>query len=312
MGHMTNPERRIAALSTGQLGTFTRAQATDAGLSYNQLRSRIQSGSLVQNGPNSFRIAGAPSTVKTQLLELVSDVGDPVWVAGPTAAALHGFSGYPLQRPFHLVLPAERNVRRNGVAIHRSEYLDPLDREQIDHLPVTSPSRTIIDLARWASPTQLGTVIEHAFANGLASEDLLHRRIAALRSRGRFGVPRLLDVLERREITRGGESWLEREYLSLLHSARLPRPKTQVILARTQDHAVRVDCYFSGTNVVVELMGYRFHRTRSQMNHDAARHNALLASGRSVYQFTYDQVTTEPGDVVAQTAAALLSSKLAA
>ncbi len=309
---MTNPERRIAALSAGQLGTFTRTQATDVGLSYNQLRSRVQSGFLVQNGPNSFRVAGAPDTLESQLLELVRDIGDPVWVAGPTAAALHGFADHPLRRPFHVVLAADRNVRRNGVVIHRSEYLDPLDREEVDQIPVTSPARTIIDLARWASPAQLTTVVEHALGHGLASENLLHRRIVDLRSRGRFGIPRLLGVLERREITRGGESWLEREYLSLLHRAGLPRPDTQVVLAQTNDHAIRVDCHFAGTNVVVELMGYRFHRTRAQMNHDARRHNALIASGRVVYQFTYDQVTTAPDDVVRQTTTALIGFRRAA
>lgn len=308
---MTNTERRIAALSTGQLGAFNRAQATDAGLSNRQLRSRVRSGSLVQTGPNSFRVAGAPTTLRSQLVELLLDVGEPVWVCGPTAAALHGFSGFTLRRPFHIVLDAKRNVRRNGAVIHRSEQLDPIDREQLDEIPITSPTRTLIDLARHASPAQLTEAIEQAFADGLVTEDHLHRRIANLRSKGRYGIPLLLSVLERREITRGGDSWLEREYLSLLHRAGVRRPETQVVLARTADHAVRVDCFFAGTNVVVELLGYRFHRTKSQMNRDAARHNALLAAGKLVYQFTYEQVTTAAEMVVEQTKAALTRARAA-
>jgi hypothetical protein len=88
---MTNTERRIAALSTGQLGAFSRAQATDVGLSNRQLRNRVRSGSLVQSGPNAFRLSGTPNTIDGQLADLLLDVGPPVWVAGPTAAALHGF-----------------------------------------------------------------------------------------------------------------------------------------------------------------------------------------------------------------------------
>jgi len=308
---MTNTERRIAALSAGQLGAFNRAQATDSGLSNRQLRSRVRSGSLVQTGPNSFHVAGAPSTQRSQLTELLLDVGEPVWVCGPTAAALHGFSGFTLRRPFHVVLDAERNVRRNGAVIHRSERLDPIDREQLDDVPITSPTRTLIDLARQASPAQLEQAIEQSLADGLVNEDHLHAAIGALRSKGRFGIPLLLTVLERREITRGGESWLEREYLSLLHRAGIERPQTQVVLARTGDHAVRVDCWFVGTDVVVELLGYRFHRTKSQMNRDAARHNALLSTGKLVYQFTYEHVTTTPDMVVEQTRAALTRSRAA-
>lgn len=133
----------------------------------------------------------------------------------------------------------------------------------------------------------------------------MHKRIGSLRTKGRYGIPLLLSVLERREITRGGESWLEREYLKLIHRAGIQRPETQVVLARAGDHTVRVDCWFPGTGVVVELLGYRFHRTKSQMNHDAARHNALLSAGKLVYQFTYEHVTTTPDAVVEQTRAAL-------
>src|SRR5262245_59152215 len=171
MPRMTDTERRIAALSAGQLGAFNRAQATDAGLSNRQLRSRVRSGSLLQTGPNSFRVAGAPSTLRSQLLELVIDVGEPVWVCGPTAAALHGLTGYALRRPFHVLIDADRNVRRNGAVIHRSEVVDPIDREELGELPVTSPARTLIDLARHASPTQLEQAIEQAFADRLVSED---------------------------------------------------------------------------------------------------------------------------------------------
>ena len=77
------------------------------------------------------------------------------------------------------------------------------------------------------------------------------------------------------------------------------------MLAKAGDRVVRVDCHFPAADVVVELLGYRFHRTRTQMNRDAERHNALLAAGKRVYQFTYDQVTSTGSDVVHQTARAL-------
>ncbi len=296
----------------GQLGTFSRAQALDAGLSNRQLRGRVRSGLLEQPGPNAFRIAGSPPTPRSQLHELLLDVGQPAWVAGPTAAALHGFDGFRVEQPFHLVLPAKRNVRRSGAVIHRSERLTTTDTCIVHGLAATSIVRTIIDMARWAPRGQLERLVEHAISSERLTEEQLFGRIGSLRSQGRYGIPLLLEVLEHRELTRGGESWLEREYLLIIAEASLPRPDTQVVLARTGDRVVRVDCYFPGTEVVVELLGYRYHRTRSQMNRDATRHNALLAVGKSVYQFAYDQVTSDRGGVIEQPRTALSRARRAA
>ena len=127
----------------------------------------------------------------------------------------------------------------------------------------------------------------------------------ALRSQGRYGLPLLAEVIAGFEVTRGGHSWLEREYLSLLDRAGLPAPDLQQVLSRTGERLVRVDCRFPGTNVVVELLGYRFHRSKRDMSRDAARANALLADGFKPYQFTYQHVVAERDYVVGTTARAL-------
>ena len=144
----------------------------------------------------------------------------------------------------------------------------------------------------------MSAAVDSALRDGLASEDLLHRRIAALRAKGRFGVPALLDVLSGREVTRGGHSWLEREFLRLVALSGLPRPRTQQVLSKAGDRLVRVDCRFPGTPVVVELLGYRFHRSRQQMTRDAQRLNALVLDGFTPYQFTYEQVVERPREFV--------------
>jgi hypothetical protein len=295
----------MAAIATGQLGAFTRVQANDVGLSDRQLRSRVQSGILIQTGPNSFRYAGAPTSLVTELVDVLKSVGGDVWCSGPTAAALHGFDGYSLRRPFHLLVPRHRNVTRSNVRIHRAEVIELIDRVTVDGLPVTSATRTLIDLARTADAAQLAAALDSALRDGLISEAALHRRIATTRSQGRHGLPLLHEVLAGHEATRGGQSWLEREYLRLLADAGLPRPDTQSVLSRAKDRLVRVDCRFPGTQVVVELLGYRFHRSRSQMSHDATRSNALLADGFLPYQFTYAQVVSEQSWVVETTRAAL-------
>jgi hypothetical protein len=71
-----------------------------------------------------------------------------------------------------------------------------------------------------------------------------------------------------------------------------PRPDTQQVLTRRGDRLVRVDAHFVTTDVVVEVLGYRWHRSRMQMQVDAERVNALQLAGFVVLQFTYADVVS--------------------
>lgn len=271
--------------------SFGRATANTTGQPRPGFRSRIQS--------------GIPISQLDSLSELVTDVGGPVWVAGATAAALHEFDGFSLKPPFHLVIPRGRHLQRVGHRIHTSVALDRIDLESQWNLPVITPTRTLIDIASSVNPAQLSAALDGAIRDGQVGESFLHRRIAALRGSGRAGVRSLLTVIEGGEISRGGHSWLEREYLRLLGESGLPRPETQVVVGRRGDRIIRVDCRFPGTPVVIELLGYRFHRTRLQMTTDAARLNQMILQGLIPFQFTYLQVVDEPTYVTTMTRAAL-------
>lgn len=172
-------------------------------------------------------------------------------------------------------------------------------------MPTLSATRTLIDLSRFVSAKALTAALDSAVRDGLTAERHLHTRIAELRASGRYGIPKLIDVIDGVEASRGGHSWLERRYLELCAGAGLSRPVTQVVLARSGGRMVRVDCRFEGTPVVVELLGYRWHRTASQLSSDARRMNALMLEGLHPFQFTHADVTLEPDRVVAETYRAL-------
>jgi hypothetical protein len=104
--------------------------------------------------------------------------------------------------------------------------------------------------------------------------------------------------LEDADIRAGRPSWLERRFLELLAEADLPTPRTEVVLTRAANRLVRVDCFFAGTRVVVELLGYRWHRIKEQLRRDTERLNQLLLDGFLAYQFTYDHIVEEPGMAV--------------
>jgi hypothetical protein len=294
---MTTADRRLAALATGQLGAFNRQQAHAAGMTDDELRSRVQSGFLDQIGPHVFRSPYVAASPRGELVTLMLDIGDPCWASGLTAAALHGFDGYRLTPPFHITIPRGRDVHRRRAQVHTTKALPLIDRANVDGVAVTSAARTLIDLARSETVERLTVAFDSGLRDGKYSEELVHRRIVALRSPGRYGMDRLLAAIEGHEI-RGGHSWLERRFLVLLADAGLPRPSTQQVLTKAGGRLVRVDCRFPGTPVVVELLGYRFHRTKDQLNRDTERLNALVADGFRPYQFTYDQVTEGSATVI--------------
>ncbi|MEY2522552.1 MAG: hypothetical protein QOJ66_1117 [Ilumatobacteraceae bacterium] len=239
------------------------------------------------------------------LAALIVDIGPPCWLSAPTAAALHPFDGFRLCPPYHLVTTRERNIRRVGVVIHTSEQLDPIDRETVGGLPVTAPARTLIDLSGIAPRGVLSAALDGALRDGLISEAFLHKRINALRGKGRYGIPNLLAVIEGVEITRGAHSWLEREVLRLLDAANVAPPATQEVLGRRGDRLIRVDFLFPGTPLVVEALGYRWHRTGAQMRIDSERVNRLTMDGYLVLQFTYSHVVERPDYVVGSIVEAL-------
>ena len=298
---------RLRPIAGGQLGAFTKRQANDIGVTSRELRSRVHSGTLDKTGVRTYRDPLTIPTPLAELLALVLDIGEPCWVAGPSAAALHGFDEFRLRRPFHIVIPRGRFMTRHIAVIRTSTELPPIDCERIGILPVLSPTRALLDLAAWETRERLTIAVDSALRDGKTTEDMLIRRIVSLRSRGRRGLPKLVAVLEGCEATKGGHSWLEREFLRLSAAAHLPRPQTQRILARAGDRLVRVDCHYPNTRVVVELLGYKWHRTKEQLRRDTERMNALLLEGYLPLQFTTIQLVEEPDTVMATVTATLRS-----
>lgn len=246
------------------------------------------------------------------LRHLIDSIGSPVYAAGSTAAALFPLDGFTLHPPFELVVPRGRNVVRVGHVVHTSHDLPPIDCEELHGIPLLAPARTLISLAVDHSPDRLTAALDGALRDGLVTERFLHQRTTDLRSKGRYGIPQLLSVIEGSEITRGAHSWLEREYLRLVAAAGLPQPLAQQVLGRRGTSLIRVDFRFPGTPVIVEVLGYRWHRTTAQMSIDAERLNQLTLHGFEPYQFTYEQVVNTPAAVAATTEAALSRHGLAA
>ena len=294
-----NHEQGLGAIARGQHGAFLFEQAHQAGIPAHVLRGWISSGLLDRFGTRTLRSALDPPTEADLAASHILDLKPVAWLARHTAASIHHLDTFgALSTPFHVVLERGAFAKRNDLVVHTTNDLPLSDRVFVDGLPVTNPVRTIIDLARSEPPKRLTAMIDGALRDRLLTEETLLTRIAQLRCQGRHGVPTLLAVIEGSEASRGGHSWLERRYLELAAGAGLPPPQTQRHVGRVDGRLIRVDCYYPEADMVVELLGYRWHRSKSQIARDAERVNRLTLDGRLVLQFTYEQVTLAPKVVI--------------
>ena len=293
--------RWLAEEATNQLGNVTRQQTEAAGLSENERRGLLRDGVLERAGAHVLRSPFVERTALGDLAALVADCGPGAVASGPTAAAVYGWDGFALEPPYHVTIGRGRLVKRSGHHIHTTLDLDPIDCTRVKGIPIFTAERELVDLSRYVPRPRLSVAVDCALRDRVTTEDRIHERVVALRTSGRHGVTKLIDAIEGAEITRGGHSWLERRFLQVCRRGRIPRPVTQQVVTGSKDRLVRVDFRFRDTMVIVEVLGYRWHRgSRAQLNRDVERINALLRAGFHPLQFTYDHVTAQPDWVINQ------------
>lgn len=298
--------KRLAEFSNDQHGNITSKQARASGLTGYQIAKRVEDRVLERAGSHVLRSPYVERTPTGDLAALLLDAGDGAVASGQTALALHGFEGMVLASPFDVTLPRGRFIDRPPHHIHTTIDLPASDRTRVHGVPCMTAVRAIIDASKQMRPATLTIAYDGGLRDRKFTEDLVHTRIVELRKSGRPGIGKLIDVIEGGEITRGGASWLERRFLEICARHRLPRPATQQVLTSARGKLVRVDFRFPGTNVVGEVLGYRYHRgDRAQFSRDVERMNALIHEGFAPLQFTYDHVTLDEAWVVSQLRQAL-------
>ena len=239
---------------------------------------------------------------------MLADVGGECWVCGPTAAALYGLDGLALRRPFHVLLPRTRNVRRAGVAVHTTMVMPPIDRESRGGLPITSPTRTLIDIAGHETPARLTAALDSALRDGLTSEDLLHRRIAALRPRAAMAsraCSTSSPATRSRAVATAG--WSASTCGCSLPQGCRDRSRRRCSPVRaTGSSAWTAASRARPSSSSSSATGSTGSRSRWRATPSGSTPSVL--AGHEPYQFTYGQVVTSPDAVIATTRAALVAN----
>jgi len=298
MAQIRDRHHRVAELAALQCGVISRRQLLDAGFGIGAIEYGLAQGRLHRLHRGVYAAGHTAPVAGAREWATVLASGAGVVVSHRSAAVLWGLlAERQTQMPVEVTALGRRVRARRGIVVHHRRPGPPEDCSRREGLPITTPARTILDLAA-ASPRAAERAFEQAAVLRLAGPPKLR---AALerdpRARGAVAVRALLRGAEDPALTR---SQAEARLLAMIRAAALPRPQTNV-----QVLGYEVDMLWSEQHLVVEVDGFRFHGHRSAFERDRRRANRLQLAGYRVLRVTWRRIDTEPLALVTELALAL-------
>ncbi|MDQ4024684.1 MAG: DUF559 domain-containing protein [Actinomycetota bacterium] len=276
---------------------MTRGQLIAAGITKSMLQGRVRSGRLLRVHPGVYRVAGAPQTFEQRCFAAAAWGADGAVVSHATAARLwHMIDASPPVSD--ICCPRKRTRPPGTICVHFAPDLHRRDHGKLRNIPVTSPSRTLIDLARVWPEAQVEHALQRAVIGGCVSGRVLRERVAAMPPQGNRGRAVLRRLL--RDPARSGvQSPLERAVARSLSRCDLP-PFSREHPVYIDGRVLYVDFAWPHFRVGVEADGRRWHSDERAFETDRERQNLLTAAGWRLLRVTSDHVRSNFGQVCAQ------------
>ncbi len=197
-----------------------------------------------------------------------------------SAAFLHKLTPYPAKDGYvHVTVTGSDRGPKPEIRIHRTKTLRADEVTRRDRIPVTTPARTIIDVAPTLSDSALEQLIATAHRQRPANTPALETLVA--RYPRRPGVPAIRALLQGKpQFTR---SKPERRLLEALRRAGFA-PEANATLGGCE-----VDLLLPDHHLVIEVDGHPFHSSRPDRRRDYARDAELGELGYRVLRVDADE-----------------------
>ena len=293
-------DHAVRTIFDAQHGIITRQQAIEAGLTRAQIRHRITTGAWIRVHYGLYRHAMMPGSWRGQLMLGVLATGGVA--SHRSAARLHRFERWGRSASPEVVVDHGRWRAVQGVVVHQTTQIDRLDHTIVDGLRCTGPGRTVLDLGVSMRPGDLGKVVDDLLLKGRVTQAQLWDVLLRHSVQGRTGCGPLRLVLELRlgEKRVALSDW-SYAVANLLESAGLARPELEF---RAHDESGRflgqIDLAYPEAMLAIELDSVAFHHNLESFGRDRGRARGLTVNGWSVLQFTWEDYTQRPDQLIAQ------------
>lgn len=276
-------------LAEEQHGVVAWRQLLALGLGRGQIEARVSSGKLLPLHRGVFALGHRRIDIRGRWLAAVLACGPNAVLSHGSAAQLWDIRGSrgPIE-----VTRRSGHRRPHGVRLHQTRSLPPEHMTIEAAIPVTTPERTLLDLAARFDRVQMERAL-----------------VAADRAK-RIRWPELIQVVEEGR-GRKGRSMLRRlcaqvdpgavetrsnpeiDFLALCREAKLPTPQTNVLVEERL-----VDFFWPKERLVVEIDSYRFHSDRPAHERDGQSTIALMNAGYKVLRPTDRMLEENPDPVM--------------
>jgi hypothetical protein len=273
---------RLMELAARQHRCVARWQLLELGYNDNAIVHRLAGGRLVPVFDGVYAVAPTPFDHRTRwMAATLTTPGSVLSLA--SAGAAYRFR--PLREQFVTItrLGSGGPERKDGILVSRSKRLEATT---LDGIPITTPERTLIDLAPHLHRRALARAVREAVRlQTTTASDLF---IALARHRGRRGTRRLHEAVSRYAglpINRT-RSDAEAVALELLRQAGVPEPVLNGKFAGEE-----ADLTWPQYRRIVELDGPQFHLDASE---DLRKERIWEAAGWTVRRLPTDDIYLHP------------------
>jgi very-short-patch-repair endonuclease len=282
----------MARIASRAHGVVTRVDLRAAQITRDEIDRRVRSGALIVEYRGVYRVGHRAPSVEARYLAAVWACGEGAVLSGRAAGHFWGLLKGSPAAP-EVTARTERRVKGIITTCARRARRETTVWRAI---PITTPARTLVDLAAALDEPQLARACHEAGVR----HDTTPRQVEAVLSRR----PNVAGARKLRAILRGDVrvslSKLESRFLDRLSEAALPLPQTNHVVGGR-----RVDCRWPEQELTVELDGYRFHHSRHAWEQDRRREREARAHGDEFRRYTYGDVLESPQLMMAERRALL-------
>jgi very-short-patch-repair endonuclease len=285
-------ERKTLDLAARQHGVVTTGQALASGMTERMVEGRLRSRRWRSPERALYIVQGSPDTREQRLIIALLGTSPHAVLSHTTAGAMFGLVPHP--ETVHGTIPHGDHLEAAGRVVHQAR---DLDQTTLGAWRVTTPNRTLLDVAAMLPPGKLEGVLDEALMRRLAN---LERLLAYIEGKPNKGVRVLRRLLiDRRDGVPQEE--MEREFKRLVRRFKLPKPKLQHPFADIR----RIDAAYPDLKIAIELDGWRYHGSLTAFRADRPRQSILELEGWMVLRFTWDALKYRAAEVAATIATAL-------
>lgn len=284
----------ISELASGQDGLVGIDQALELGLTRRQLDRARRDGLVERLHPGVLRLTAAPASRRQLVRGGVLQTSPHGRATHESALALRGVTHVP----FSVVVtvpPAARHQHR-GIRVHRHDDLADEHCAEVHGIPTTTVERAVVDVSCVLSTAHLEDLVDRLTITARrTSIGALQRTLRQVNRRGRAGIGRMVEVLDRRRpADPTPRSRLERLADDVLAGAGLPRPQHEYPLPGTPPGAGMVDRAWPEALLILEVDGRPWHARERDMARDRARDRAAAGAGWVTLRVLDEEVVAVP------------------